>query len=82
MWLYPACTQVSSLIIKGGRPPIPALDKLPGGGFEGLADYVALMQRCWAHDPVDRPIFAEIVATLRQARSGLWVQLIHCMRIL
>ncbi len=79
MWLYPVCIQVSSLIINGSRPPIPAPDELPGGEFEELDDYVTLMQRCWAQDPVDRPTFAEIVAIFRQARAGLWGQLVHHM---
>lgn len=47
------------------RPPLPA-DCTPG--------YVALMERCWQHDPKARPSASEVLEALRemlvQLRSG------------
>lgn len=51
----------------GKRPPIPALEELPGGGFEGLMRFMALLQRCWAQAPADRPAFPAIIQELRWA---------------
>jgi hypothetical protein len=55
----------------GERLPIPARDDLPdrGGDFADLDAYIALMRRCWAQNPADRPGFGEIIASLR------WVSL-------
>lgn len=52
---------------RGLRPPIPSSEELPGAerGFAGLDRYVALLKRCWAQRPEDRPTFGEIVAELR-----------------
>ncbi|GAB4815428.1 hypothetical protein N2152v2_002474, partial [Parachlorella kessleri] len=36
------------------------------GGFPGMGAYVALMRRCWAQAPEDRPGFGEIIADLRE----------------
>ena len=33
--------------------------------FPEYEAYLALMQRCWAQDPADRPAFAEIIGELR-----------------
>lgn len=33
--------------------------------FEGLQAYVALMQRCWAADPGERPTLNDIVMQLQ-----------------
>ena len=39
--------------------PCLASTQLPGGSFSGYDAYVALMQRCWAEDPADRPTFEQ-----------------------
>lgn len=61
--------QLIKLITSGGRPPIPEPTKLPGseagGQFDGLDDYIALMQRCWAQTPEERPSFQEMVQLVR-----------------
>ena len=47
---------ITQVLVKGSRPPPP----------EGApADLVALMQRCWGHEPDTRPTFAAIKAELR-----------------
>lgn len=46
------------------RPDMPAEPR--GGAFEGWAAYTDLIQRCWAHDPVQRPTFEGVIATLRE----------------
>jgi len=62
---------IVSTIQKGGRLPIPDLATLqsrwgPGSSsFAKLDDYVALMQRCWAQDPGQRPAFAQVIHDLR-----------------
>ena len=56
----------------GGRPGVPPPAALPGGGFAELDAYVALMKRCWAQNPYDRPSFAELVPELR---CVMWVLL-------
>ena len=38
--------------------------------FGGLDAYLALMRRCWAADPAERPGFAEVVRQLRCARGA------------
>ena len=46
---------ITQVLVKGSRPPLP----------EGAADdLVALMGRCWAASPEDRPAFAEITSAL------------------
>lgn len=48
---------------------MPPAEQLPGmpesGPSEGLDEYVALLQRCWAQDPEQRPTFADIIPQLR-----------------
>jgi len=58
---------------KGGRPeiPDPSSPSLRGGDFPGYADYVALMEACWAQKPEDRPGFDQIIAMLRKIVVGL-----------
>ena len=56
------------MVSNGGRLEIPLRWNLPGSdtaNFSGLADYLDLLQRCWAHNPYDRPTFAEVITTLR-----------------
>jgi serine/threonine protein kinase len=60
-------------VVQGERPTMPP--RLPGesGGadFPGLARYVALMQRCWAQQPADRPGVKEVISELRGMRKML-----------
>lgn len=61
--------QVVTVVMDGGRLPIPARGDLPGPDtdtFQGLDDYVELMNRCWAHIQEDRPCFQEIISELRR----------------
>ena len=67
------------MVTEGGRLEVPSRDALPGpdtANFARLDDYVALMRRCWAHIPDDRPTFQEIISELREmlaqtlARTG------------
>jgi hypothetical protein len=63
---------IVSTIISGGRLPIPPVEDLPGPGaaeFAGLEEYMALMNRCWAQDPRNRPGFKEIINDLRALRE-------------
>lgn len=50
------------------------MDALPGGQAPalqaGLPAYAALMKRCWAQVPEQRPAFEEIVLELRWARCA------------
>jgi hypothetical protein len=62
-----APSQIAKIVMDGGRLGMPDLQQLPGGrgGLSGLEGYVALIQRCWAQSPEDRPSFGEIIAELR-----------------
>lgn len=68
-----ALMQVAKHVMKGGRLPAPTPDQLPGpgGNFQvpdqagGLVLYLALMGRCWAQRPEDRPTFTDIITSLR-----------------
>ena len=66
----PPAWQVTKSVIEGQRLPFPPPEQLPGGTFEGLEGYCALIERCWAQDPAQRPTFAAIVNDLRCVRSG------------
>lgn len=64
--------QVVTVVTEGGRLPIPSRNELPGPdtqNFAGLDAYIALMRRCWAHEPEDRPSFQEIISVLREILS-------------
>ncbi len=66
--------QIASMVLGGARLEFPAPSALPGdagAAFEGLQAYIALVQRCWAQSPEERPTFAEIIAQLRQVPSWL-----------
>ena len=55
-------------LCRSKRPPIPAPADLPGphsGAWVGLERYTALMQRCWAEEPGQRPGFGEMVRELQ-----------------
>ena len=48
--------------------PASCLTLMPPCAFPahaGLDSYVALMQRCWAHDPLVRPAFQEVIQELK-----------------
>jgi serine/threonine protein kinase len=68
--------QVVTVVTEGGRLEVTDRSALPGPDtmqFEELDKYVALMRKCWAHNPDDRPSFQEIIAELRDmlsARTG------------
>lgn len=61
-------------MILGERPIVPDVAGLPGPAEDkeifnstgGLSAYIALMRRCWAQDPQDRPTFSEIQARMKQ----------------
>ncbi|GAB4820775.1 hypothetical protein N2152v2_007821 [Parachlorella kessleri] len=61
--------QVAQFVAGGGRLAVPGPSQLPGEheseAFQGLPTYVALMHKCWAQDPVERPSFADIIPELR-----------------
>lgn len=55
------------MIMNGIQMEVPAQDRLPGpdaASFAGLDDYIALMRRCWAQRPDERPSFQEVVQEL------------------
>ncbi len=61
---------------EGRRPPIPELAQLPGdcASFEGLDAYMALLQKCCAQSPGDRPPFDAILmelSSLLESCSGV-----------
>ena len=52
----------------GNRLPVPPSAELPGpgsGDWDKMDAYLALMNRCWAQRPEDRPTFGEVMAELR-----------------
>lgn len=53
--------QLITYVANGGRLEIPQPDQVAGGSFSEYAAFVALIQRCWAQAPAERPGFAEIV---------------------
>ncbi|KAL4436932.1 hypothetical protein ABPG75_004071 [Micractinium tetrahymenae] len=60
--------QVVTIVSDGGRLDIPSRDQLPGPDSQewvALDAYVALLQRCWAQEPRDRPLFKEVISELR-----------------
>jgi hypothetical protein len=71
-WGDAAPWAVVTEIQAGRRPVVPPAAQL---GLRptpsGLDAYVALMQRCWAQQPQDRPSFEQIMAELRAIAPGL-----------
>ena len=64
----PCPVQVVKYVTNGGRLPIPTPESLPGppcSSFDGLQQYIALLTKCWAHTPAERPCFADISDCLR-----------------
>jgi serine/threonine protein kinase len=64
-WLFPHHSDLAefrrAITVNRERPPME-----PGMCAPSLA---ALMQRCWAHAPEDRPTFAEVLPLLEVARA-------------
>jgi serine/threonine protein kinase len=59
--------EVVRALATGGRPEVPPRGELPGPGaaaFAGLDEYEALMRRCWAQAPEERPPFDEVAGAL------------------
>jgi hypothetical protein len=67
LWL-----QIPAALSQGLRPKIPQVPELPGpdnNAFAqsgGLEAYVALMKRCWAQQPRERPTFTVVIQELQQ----------------
>ena len=60
--------QLAGHVMAGGRLEIPPREALPGPdteAFGGLDGYIALMRRCWAQEPGERPGFEDIVPQIR-----------------
>ncbi|KAL4521658.1 hypothetical protein Ndes2526A_g01846 [Nannochloris sp. 'desiccata'] len=60
---------IVSLVTAGNRLTVPDANTLPGpesGSWPKLGEYVALMERCWAQEPADRPNFEQVMAELRR----------------
>ena len=49
---------IAQFVVSGKRLPVPR--DMP-------ASYAAIMQACWAHEPTQRPTFAQVVAMLQEA---------------
>ena len=76
-WMKDNPWSVAHTVGNGGRLPIPNRWDLPGldtNAFTRLDDYIALMQRCWAQNPYDRPRFSEIIQELRSMENSMPVQ--------
>ena len=60
--------QLVGHVTRGGRLEVPPPEGLPGPhrlGAPQLASYLALMRRCWAQAPGERPAFPEIIQALK-----------------
>ncbi|KAL4423315.1 hypothetical protein ABPG77_006110 [Micractinium sp. CCAP 211/92] len=71
-WTNVGPWQLVNLLVSGSRLEIPPLEQLPGSDtpqFAGLDAYVALMRRCWAQDPAERPTFEQVIPELRALRT-------------
>lgn len=55
------------MVSSGERLAFPAREELagPAPAPEVYVAYTALMARCWAQAPEDRPSFADVIAELR-----------------
>ncbi|KAL4421962.1 hypothetical protein ABPG77_007904, partial [Micractinium sp. CCAP 211/92] len=68
-WPHTSPWALVGKLMDGHRLAIPPRDQLPGpdtASFAGLDAYIALMQRCWAQNPADRPDFTEVIRLLRK----------------
>ena len=59
------CVDWGSSSASAVRSPLASV-QLPGGTFNGYDAYVALMQRCWAEDPAERPTFEQASRAIRR----------------
>lgn len=62
------CRQVVTIVTEGGRLELPPRERLPGPDSQTWGEldaYKALLTRCWAQAPDDRPRFKEIITDLR-----------------
>jgi hypothetical protein len=65
---------IFTFIQEGKRLDIPPLKDLPGfdgnGGMDSsqVEQYIKLMERCWANDPGERPLFDEIAVVLGEMK--------------
>eukprot|EP00887_Chlorella_sp_A99_P003149 scaffold9.g3149.t1 len=60
---------IARRVLAGERLPVPPRAELPGPPCEnagGLDAYLALMSRCWAHAPGERPSFEEVAEELER----------------
>ena len=64
---------IVGLVLSGARPLVPSPASLPSvqGGRPRLEEYSALMQRCWAVNPEERPDFEEIHQILKIMVAGM-----------
>lgn len=64
--LFPSL-QLVHMVSGGERLPVPPCDSVPGAAPdpELYEAYVALIRRCWAQRPEERPGFAEIIQELK-----------------
>lgn len=59
-----ALLQLITYVANGGRLEIPQPGQVAGGAFEEHDAFVALIRRCLAQTPAERPGFAELVDLL------------------
>jgi len=60
--------EIVQIVLNGGRPEVPPLERLPGPDAPppaALDQYCRLMRECWNQEAVGRPTFAEVVPRLR-----------------
>ena len=69
---------VSSAVVRGERQSVPPYEELPGFDerltpdiIATLDSYVALMKRCWEHDPSNRPAMADVTTELENLAASL-----------
>jgi serine/threonine protein kinase len=62
---------IVNLVMQGRRLQVPQLSDLPVPcpSQALFSDYVGLMERCWAHQPEDRPNFDDVVRELQEMQS-------------
>ena len=53
------------MVDRGLRPEVPPPCALPTQPLRQHDAYVALMRRCWATDPAQRPAFDAVICELR-----------------
>ena len=61
---------VIAVVDRGLRPEVPPASALPTPPLRQHDAYVALMRRCWATDPAERPAFDAVICELRCGPPG------------